>query len=295
MRKVVVVALLLIAMALQPASAYAWGGAAHKYIMGRAIELLPAPLKPLFERHRDEIVLRVIDPDLWRLVGWEEDPNHFLDFGVEEYGKYPFDALPREYGAAIEKFGIAAVRKNGTLPWREAEMFGNLRRTFESIGRDGPFAADNAVLFAAVVAHYIQDAHQPLHATNNYDGQMTGQTGVHSRFETQLFERYGSRMTINPAEMKPISNPRDAVFDTLLASYQLVERVLAADKAAIGSKDAYDDEYFDKFFAAVKPIIEGRIAESISATAAMITGAWQQAGRPVPKLDMPRTVQKVKR
>ena len=73
--------------------------------MRQAIELLPPELKPFFDQFKDEVVLRVTDPDLWRNVGWEDDPNHFLDFGVTEYGAYPFEALPREYGAALEKFG----------------------------------------------------------------------------------------------------------------------------------------------------------------------------------------------
>ena len=38
----------------------------------------------------------------------------------------------------------------------------------------------NAVLFASTLAHYIQDAHQPLHVHNNYDGQLSGQTGLHA-------------------------------------------------------------------------------------------------------------------
>src|SRR5688572_32147730 len=93
-----VVALFLVA--LLPSPAFAWGFEAHKFIMRRAIDLLPPELKPFFTQHRDEIVIRVVDPDLWRNVGWPEDPNHFLDFGVKEYGPYPFTALPREYGAA---------------------------------------------------------------------------------------------------------------------------------------------------------------------------------------------------
>src|SRR5437870_7314489 len=99
--------------------------------MARAFDLLPPQLKPFYERNRDEIVARSIDPDLWRNVGWEDDPNHFINFGVAEYGRAPFTALPREYGAALEKFGISALKRNGTLPWRVQEEFGNLRRAVE--------------------------------------------------------------------------------------------------------------------------------------------------------------------
>ena len=284
----------LILLLAIPSPAFAWGAAAHRFMMNRAIELLPAELKPFFDRYRDELVLRVNDPDLWRAAGWEDDPNHFVNFGVREYGAYPFVELPREYGAAVEKFGMAALRKNGLLPWREQEEFGNLRRAFAALARGGAFARTDVVLFAAAAAHYIQDAHQPLHATNNHDGQMTGQSGVHARFETALFERAASKLTIAPVPTKPITNPRDAAFDTLLASHQLVSVVLDADKAAVVKKGTYDDEYFNRFLERVKPVLERRIADAISATAALIVGAWQQAGAPPPGVDMPRVPQKVR-
>jgi len=51
------------------------GSAAHRYITGRAIDLLPPLLKPFFDAHCDEIVLRSTDLDLWRNAGREDDPN----------------------------------------------------------------------------------------------------------------------------------------------------------------------------------------------------------------------------
>src|SRR5262249_11732029 len=159
----------------------------------------PAAIRPFFEHYREELVLRSNDPDLWRVVGFDEErPNHQIDFGVADYGPYPFTALPRELGAAVEKFGMTTLKRHGLLPWRTVEEFGNLRRTLEGFPRNQLYVAGNTVLFAAALAHYVEDAHQPQHVHNNYDGQLTGQNGLHSRFETELFERFQSRMTINP-------------------------------------------------------------------------------------------------
>jgi hypothetical protein len=284
---------LLIAL-LAPAPAQAWGASAHRYIMRRAIELLPPPIKPFYEHHRDEIVLRVNDPDLWRTVGWDEDPHHFLDFGVKEYGTFPFAALPRDYDAAVEKFGLATLREYGLLPWRFSQMFGHLRRAFEGFARNSPYAPSDLVVFSSTTAHYLQDAHQPLHASINYDGQETGQRGVHSRFEAALFERFESRLTIVPAAPAPMTSPRDAAFAVLLDSYQLVASLLAADKEALQGRDVYDDAYFEAFLAGVRPLLERRLGEAITATASMIIGAWEQAGRPTPRTEMPRAVQRVR-
>lgn len=288
-------AALCLVVALLPSPASAWGFAAHKYMMRRAIDLLPVELKGLYLTHREEIVLRVTDPDLWRSVGWEDDPNHFLDFGASEYGAYPFTALPREYGAALEKFGLVTLKRNGTLPWRAAEVFGQLRRAFEGFPRNNVYAASDAVLFSAVTAHYIQDAHQPLHATNNYDGQRTGQQGVHARFERDLFERYETRLTVSPASPTPMASPRDAAFDALLASYQLVKPLLDADREAAAGRKQYDDAYFEAFFAKGRLLLERRVSEAITATAALIVGAWEQAGKPQLRSETARPVQSIRK
>src|SRR6266567_696667 len=92
-----------------PIPAHAWGFTGHRLIMTRALDLLPPELKPLFDRHRAEVVMRVVDPDLWRNVGWEDDPNHFVNFGAPELGPFPYVAFPREFGTALEKFGISAL------------------------------------------------------------------------------------------------------------------------------------------------------------------------------------------
>src|SRR5688572_32300825 len=98
-----------------PTPLYAWGFEAHKFIMDRAIALLPAELRPLFERNRAMAVERSIDPDTWRTAGFdEEDKHHFLDLDWEGYGKYPFTELPRDYTAAVAKFGIERIEQMGT-------------------------------------------------------------------------------------------------------------------------------------------------------------------------------------
>ena len=288
---VVIAALLLVSI---PAPAHAWGFAAHRFIMDRAIALLPAELRPLFEANRAMVVERAVDPDTWRTAGFaEENPHHFLDIDSDAYGKYPFDALPRSYDQAVAKFGVDRVTQNGTLPWRVEEVFGNLRRQLEQYHRGDQYGygAFTVLFHAAVLAHYVSDAHVPLHAVVNYTGQLSGQNGVHQRWEDTMFERYRDQLTIAPKPIPAVANPRDFVFDRILEDTRLVPGLLKADLDAAGDRDTYDDAYYDGFFRAQRSLMEGRLNESIAAVAAVIAGAWEAAGKPPVPPVSPRTPQ----
>jgi hypothetical protein len=288
MRHALSAALVTIAVTLVPSPLYAWGFVGHRLIMSRAIDLLPPALKPFFDANKTEIVVRVVDPDVWRNVPWDDSPNHFVDFGMPELGPPPFDALPRSYDAALQKFGMATLRNIGLLPWREAEMFGSLARAFAALGHGQQFSPSNVILFSAVASHYIEDAYQPLHASNNFDGQLTGNAGIHARFETDLIVRYQSQLVLSPAPPRSIPNPRDAAFAALIASHGQVDALLAADTRAAAGKDAYDDDYFAK-------LLEKQLSDAITATASVIVSAWDAAGKPHLPLDEPMPVQKIKK
>lgn len=285
-RKLLLPAAITVALAMASQHPAAWGFEAHRFIANRAIDLLPAEIRPFFVKHRAFITEHAIDPDLWRTAGWvEEPPHHFLD--MDAFGPAPFDALPRDKDAAIAKFGKDLVQKSGLLPWRVEEMHGKLVRAFADVKTERPYARDNVKFLSAVLAHYVGDAHVPFHAVLNHDGQLTGQQGLHSRFESQLFERYRERLRILPTPIRPSKSPRDFIFDTLIVSASLVDPMLAADRSAIGSGEVYDRGYYDRFFAKAQPTLERRLSDAIAAAAAMITNAWEEGGKPS-LADVPR-------
>lgn len=281
MHRLPIVAAAVLAVLAVPRPAEAWGFEVHRFIMARAILLLPAEIRPFFEKFQTAIVEHTIDPDLWRTAGWEEEPpRHFLD--MDAYGAFPFKDLPHDYAEAVKQRGEAFVTKNGLLPWRTQEIQTKL---VEAFTQKTPYARENIKFFASVVAHYGADGHVPFHAAVNYDGQLTGQWGVHSRFETELFERYKDVLTVTPKPVVPVSEARAFMFATLTDSFTHVQAILDADKAAVQGREFYDDEYFGQFFAAVKPILERRLSDSITGVASLITAAWIEAGRPVLQVD----------
>jgi hypothetical protein len=295
MRKAIAVALCSLAIAsARPAPVRAWGFSGHKFITDRAIELLPSELRPFFQRYRTTIVEHSIDPDTYRTMGFtEEPPRHFVD--MDAYGPFPFRDLPHDYKEAVEKRGADFVTKNGTVPWRAEEIYNQLRDAFKQLST-APYARDNVKLFSAVLAHYVGDSFQPLHACLNYDGQLTNQQGIHSRFESELFDRYETRLRITPGPLATIPNAREFVFATLSDSFQQVETVLAADREAVKGRTEYDDGYFSVLYEKAGPVMEQRMSGAITAVASLITSAWTDAGKPaLPADNPPRTPRPIRR
>ncbi|CAN5786740.1 hypothetical protein BH18ACI5_BH18ACI5_21700 [soil metagenome] len=292
MRNRAVAALIAAFVAVVPAPADAWGFEAHKYIMARAINLLPAQLRPYFEANRSFLIERAIDPDLWRTAGWEEESaRHYVD--MDAYGAYPFNDLPHDHDAAVQKFGKEFVEKNGTLPWRAEEIYTKLVEAFQ---QKAPYSRDNIRLFSAIITHYLSDAQVPFHASLNHDGQLTQQWGIHSRFESELFERYRAQLRVVPKPVLQVASTRELIFESLTSGFPYVQQVLDADKQAASGREMYDDGYFRTMFASVRPILETRLSESITRAASVITAAWIEAGRPgVPVKAPPRLPRKIRR
>jgi hypothetical protein len=285
----------LLIVLLLPGSAAGWGFDVHRFITDRAIDHLPAAIRPFYQKHRAFVVEHSIDPDLWRNAGWlEEPPRHFLD--IDAYGPYPYTSLPRDFDAAVKKYGRDMVIKNGLLPWRTAEIYEKLQGAFERQKRgQGSYTLEDIQFFSAVVAHYVGDAHVPFHAVVNYDGQLTNQHGIHSRFETELVLRYREKLAIKPPALAPVRAPRDYVFESLVSGARVVDAVLAADRRAVAGREYYDDTYFARFLEGTRPIVERRLSESVAAIAAVITGAWEAGGRPDLPLDPRRRPSRVRR
>jgi hypothetical protein len=286
MRRVVPLALFALALsAIQPLRVDAWGFNGHKLITDRAIELLPQEIRPFFQKYRTTLVEHSIDPDTYRTIGFtEEPPRHFLD--MDAYGPFPFKDLPHDYNEAVAKFGKDTVIKNGTVPWRTEEIYNQLRESFRQLPTSG-YARDNVKLFSSVMAHYVGDSFQPFHAALNYDGQLTGQIGIHARFETELFDSYQDKLHIAPGPIVQIPNAREFVFTALTDSFTFVEPILAADREAIKGREVYDDAYFEELWKRTGPIMEKRLAGAASGVASLITSAWIDTGRPPLPVDAP--------
>jgi len=269
------------APAVFPARAFAWGFTAHRLVNERAVETLPEPLLSFFRKNADYVAEHAVDPDLWRAVGRDREPNHFLD--LDAFGPPSAGLIPRDEAEHLRRHGADAEAK-GRLPWRVGEAYRELVAAF----REGNAA--RALERAAVLGHYVGDAHVPLHAVLNYDGQLTGQTGIHNRWESHLVERFERqlRAELAPRPARPVGDPVLMTFDVLAESFDLSLQVLASDKESTEGTDLadtplddrYDDGYYSRMYERERAALRSRLAASATALGSLWLTAWQEAGRP---------------
>jgi alkylated DNA nucleotide flippase Atl1 len=291
---------LVAALAAVPTSLQGWGMDVHRLLTRRALDELPGELKPFYAERRDFISEHAVDPDLWRVVDLSgplgnEDPNHFMD--LEDLDAPPFRSIPHDWNAYVQKYGLDKANRSGRLPWRTEEIYNRLVTTFQDIAKGtGPsYVGDNARYLSAVLAHYVEDAHVPFHGTNNHDGQLTNQRGIHARFETDLVLRNMPALKFTPVRPRPIANVRDFIFDTLIESQSLVASALQADRKAVEGREFYDDAYFAAFFAGARPVLEKRLNDSVAGVVSVIVSAWEKAGKPTLPLDAPKPPARIRR
>ncbi|MGH9468920.1 MAG: zinc dependent phospholipase C family protein [Terriglobia bacterium] len=240
-------------------------------IVASAIGTLPEPLRADFQQRRFYLVEHAIDPDLLADRDPAERPHHFAD--VEACDSFPFRRFRTEF--VIERRAPSARElRNGDAMW-QIETF-TLRLAADFRDRNWSAASHDAVF----AAHYAADLTQPLHTTLNYDGQLSGQKGIHRRFETGVVEFFEDQWALQPSPAAVIPNLRARIFDELLASYRARTAVFDADREA-RAKFRYDDPRFLPAFARLAgPLAKGRIEDAASFTGSLWYTAWVKAGKP---------------
>jgi hypothetical protein len=263
-----------VGLSLFPQQVAAWGRNAHKLVVNQAIDALPQDVRPFFESYRALLLQHVNDPlDAVAKTPAEKRNDHVY---LDKYGRFPFDALPRSYKAALEKFGKSKLQANGVLPWQIGVYSQKLTEDMKT-GR-----WDEARLDAAILAHYVAEAHDPFSTTENFDGKLTAQTGVNERFGITLVDRYSSFFPIRPNDAAFINDPTDHAFDVCLGSHSWIETILLADRNAYvaGKSYSYNDEYFDRFYNQTAATLIRQLSEASTDVGSYWLTAWINAGRP---------------
>jgi hypothetical protein len=255
-----------------PSEAWAWGDNANKLVVNRAIETLPQDLRPFFESNRGFLLQHVNDP----LASAEKTPTERRTqyLILEKYGRFPFEGIPRNYKAAVLKFGRAKLEANGLLPWQ----IGVYSEKLTNAMRAGKW--DEARLNAAILANYVAASHDPFNTTDNNDGHLSGQLGVNDRFGTTLIERYSSFFPMRPNDAMFISDPTDYAFEACLRSHSWLETILFADRNSRRGLNSYNDEYYDRFYNQAAALLIRQLSDASTDVGSFWYTAWKNAGSP---------------
>ncbi|HKV23818.1 MAG TPA: hypothetical protein VJN93_04440 [Candidatus Acidoferrum sp.] len=252
----------------------AWGRNGNKLIVNQAIDTLPDELRYFFDAGRAILLKHVTDPmdDLAKTPSDSRNDHFYLD----KYGRFPFDSIPRDYKAALAKYGKSKLQSNGVLPWQIGVFSQKLTEDMKA-GR-----WDEARIDAALLANYVADAHDPFSTTDNFDGRLTEQRGVNERFGTSLIDRYSSFFPLRPSDAAYISDPTVHAFEVCISSHTWLEPILLADRNAYlaGKSYAYNDEYYDRFYNQAAAILIRQLSEASSDVGSYWMTSWVNAGRP---------------
>lgn len=270
-RRGTVAALLL---ALLPATLPAWGPNGHRLQINKAIDTLPPELRPWFEANRPYLSQHVSDP----LASLARNGNEirFQRIEFEKYGRFPYEALPRDYKAALKKFGKPALDAAGLLPWQIGLYSERLTNDMKA----GDWNA--ARTDAALLAFYVGEAHDPFSTTDNFDGHLSGQPGVDVRFDSNLVDRFALFIYVRPNDALFISDPTDRAFEDCLTSHSWIQAILLADRRARGDLPDYTDEYYDRFYNTAGAIVIRQLSEASTEIGSYWLTAWINAGKPQP-------------
>jgi hypothetical protein len=255
-----------------PKESFAWGRSGQRLVVNKAIDTLPADIRSFFEASRASLVQHVTDPLDSIAKTPAERRNHFIL--LDKYGRFPFGALPRNYRAAVTKYGKAKLDANGLLPWQIGVYSEKLTEAMKA----GKW--DEVRLNAAILANYVAEAHDPFNTTDNFDGNLSGQPGINERFGTALIDRYSSFFPMRPNDAVFISDPTDYAFEATLRSHSWLETVLLADRIARRGENSFTDEYYDRFYNQAAAILIRQVSDAATDVGSFWLTAWQNAGRP---------------
>ncbi len=281
--------LLFLTLLLSFHTSYCWGFYAHKQINYYAVFLLPPEMLVLYKPNIAFLTEHAVDPDKRRYAVAEEGPRHYID--IDHYGKNAFAVLPQKWDSAVKKFSADTLAAHGIAPWWIQTMMHRLTAAFKEKNQT------KILKLSAEIGHYIADAHVPLHASSNHNGQLTGQVGIHGFWESRLPELLAEKewdFFIGKADY--IANPASFIWKRMYESAAAADTVLKAEKrlsAEFGTDQRfafeerngvlvrqYSSAYARAYNTVLKGMAERRMRQSIYAVASFWYTAWVNAGQP---------------
>ncbi len=268
--------------------AFAWGFWAHQRINRLAVFTLPPEMLVLYKKNIDYLTSHAVDPDKRRYAIDGEAARHYID--VDHYGVYPFDSIPRRWNVALEKFSLDTLMAYGIVPWHIQKTYYGLVDAFKN-GK-----LDRIMKISADLGHYVSDANVPLHTTENYNGQLTGQRGIHGLWESRLPELFGEEWDYFVGKANYCDDVLAEAWASVLEAHTCLDSVFGYERKLTKTMKpdrkytfenrnnvlvkTYSYSFADAYHEMLSGQVERRIRASILRVGSIWYSAWVDAGQP---------------
>ena len=268
-----------------------WGFFGHKRINRIAVFTLPSDIFGFYKENIEFLTDHAVDPDKRRYAVEGEAECHYID--LDHYykpGEDPFKILPKYWKEAVAKFSEDTLRSYGIVPWHVLHMKYKLQKAFESKN------IDLILKYSSEIGHYIGDAHVPLHTTENYNGQLTGQKGIHGLWESRLVEINAEDYSYFVGKAGYVKDVQQYIWNAVRSSHAALDSVLRMEKELTKSFptdrkygyeqrgnttiSTYSREFCEAYHKKLNGMVERRLKASIIAVGSLWYTAWVDAGQP---------------
>ncbi|MFM7195396.1 MAG: zinc dependent phospholipase C family protein [Bacteroidota bacterium] len=266
-----------------------WGFFSHRLINRIAVFTLPAEMIGFYKSHIEFIEQSAVNPDRRRYAVKGEAECHFIDLDhyPDREGRLPIHRMDWEEAVCV--FGEDSLRAHGILPWNLLKAYYRLRAAFTASD------PDKILRISADLGHYVGDANVPLHTTSNYDGQKTGQHGLHGFWESRLPELFSGNYDLLTGQAEYVPDVQARIWRDILSGHQLVDSVLTLERNLFREhgavKFSYETrgkmtarvvskEYAGDYHRSLQGMVDRRMRSSIKTAGDLWYTAWVEAGQP---------------
>lgn len=255
------------------ASVLGWGDQGHKLINRHAMNNLPKEME-LFKAWTDSVSENAPQPDKRRSWDSTEYPKHFID--LDFYDEFKDYKIVKSKSVLIEKYGDSLVTAMGILPWNTLDFYNQLVDAFKNKDKS------KAIFYMAYLGHYIADAHNPMHTILNYDGILTNQKGLHSRYESRMFNRFYKKIKygLKPVLPTQINCIEKYVWDYILASHNYNQLIFMSDIEAASVDSSYGEKYYSIMWFRLQHFTTQTLNNAVESIVSIYYSAWINAGKP---------------
>ncbi|MBK6266902.1 S1/P1 Nuclease [Marivirga sp. S37H4] len=265
-----------------------WGFYGHQQINRIAVFTLPPEMITFYKMHIQYITENAVNPDRRRYAVKGEAPRHYIDLDV--YGDSAVYKLPRFWFDAVEEYTEDTLKAYGIVPWHVQFVTYQLTEAFKK--QD----VENILRISADLGHYIADANVPLHTTENYNGQLSGQYGIHGFWESRLPELYADDYDFFVGKANYIENTQIEIWEAVEQAHLCLDSVFQIEKNLTKQFKAdekysselrgnvnmrvYSRDFSKAYHLALAGQVERQMRNSIKMVGDFWYTAWVNAGQP---------------